>query len=185
MMAWGIPPELAASAARGEDLRVDSFRFLPRSFRPLYESVTPPEGGRVWAPFIPRLAAASIALLTSAGVHLRDRQPAFDLERERREPFWGDPSWRSIPAGVASAELDVCHLHINPTDILADHNVALPLDRMAELAAEGVVGAAAAEHVSVMGFQERSLEDWRTQTAPAIVELLRREGADGVVLAPV
>jgi len=166
-------------------MRVDSFRFLPRSFRPFYEHVDAPEGGPVFTPFERRLAEASVALLTSAGVHLRDRQPGFDLERERREPFWGDPSWRSIPSGVTSAELAVDHLHINPTDILADHNVALPLDRLAELVAEGVVGAVAPEHVSVMGFQERSLEDWRTRTAPEIVGMLRAEGADGVVLAPV
>jgi len=166
-------------------MRVDSFRFLPRSFRPLYESIPPPGGGPVWAPFAPRLAVASIALLTSAGLHLRGRQPSFDLERERREPFWGDPSWRSIPAGISSGELAMCHLHVNSADILADHNVALPLDRLAELVADGVVGAVAAEHVSVMGFQERSLEVWRAQTAPSIVKLLRGEGADGVVLAPV
>lgn len=166
-------------------MRVDSFRFLPRSFRPLYESMPLPAPGPVWAPLAPRLAGACIALLTSAGLHLRDSQPSFDLERERREPFWGDPSWRSIPGGVSTGALAMCHLHVNPADILADHNVALPLDRLAELAADGVVGAVAAEHVSVMGFQERSLEAWRAQTVPAIVELLRAEGADGVVLAPV
>jgi hypothetical protein len=43
----------------------------------------------------------------------------------------------------------------------------------------------APEHISVMGYQERSLEGWRTQTLPEVVELLRAEGADGVVLAPV
>ncbi|MGH7750719.1 MAG: hypothetical protein ACREQ5_39005 [Candidatus Dormibacteria bacterium] len=166
-------------------MRVDSFRFLPRSFRPLYEQVSAPEGEPAWAPFEPRLGSATIALLTSAGLHLEGAQPAFDLERERREPTWGDPSWRRIPASVGHGELGMCHLHVNPTDILADHNVALPLDRLAELAAGGVIGAVAAEHVSVMGYQERSLEGWRTRTLPEVVELLRGEGADGVVLAPV
>lgn len=166
-------------------MRVDSFRFLPRSFRPLYENVSAPEGEPAWAPFEPRLGAATIALLTSAGLHLEGVQPPFDLERERREPAWGDPSWRRIPAALGGAELGMCHLHVNPTDILADHNVALPLDRLAELAAGGVVGAAAAEHVSVMGYQERSLDGWRTGTLPEVVDLLRGEGADGVVLAPV
>jgi D-proline reductase (dithiol) PrdB len=166
-------------------VRVDSFRFLPRSFRPLYENVAAPEGEPAWTAFEPRLAAASIALVTSAGLHLDGVQPGFDLERERREPAWGDPSWRRIPATVGAGALGMCHLHVNPTDILADHNVALPLDRLAELAADGVVGAVAPEHISVMGYQERSLEGWRTRTLPEVVELLRTEGADGVVLAPV
>lgn len=166
-------------------MRIDSFRFLPRSFRPLYEHVDAPEGEMPWAPFEPRLAAARIALLTSAGLHLEGVQPGFDLERERREPTWGDPSWRRIPAVVTSAELGMCHLHVNPTDVLADHNVALPLDRLAELVADGVVSAVAPEHVSVMGYQERSLDGWRSSTLPEVVDMLRGEAADGVVLAPV
>jgi D-proline reductase (dithiol) PrdB len=166
-------------------VRVDSFRFLPRSFRPLYEHVDAPEGEMPWAPFAPRLAGATIALLTSAGLHLEGSQPPFDLERERQEPTWGDPSWRRIPAAVTSPELGMCHLHVNPADVLADHNVALPLDRLRELVGEGVVGAVAPEHVSVMGYQERSLEGWRSTTLPEILDLLRGEAADGVVLAPV
>jgi D-proline reductase (dithiol) PrdB len=166
-------------------MRVDSFRFLPRSFRPLYEHVDAPEGEMPWAPFEPRLAAARIALVTSAGLHLEGVQPGFDLERERREPTWGDPSWRRIPAGVASGALGMCHLHVNATDVLADHNIALPLDRLAELVAEGVVGAVAPEHVSVMGYQERLLGGWRSTTLPEVVDMLRGEAADGVILAPV
>ena len=166
-------------------MRVDSLRFLPRSFRPLYEHVAAPQRAMPWAPFGPRLAGARIALLTSAGLHLDGVQPPFDLERERREPTWGDPSWRRIPAGVTSSALGMCHLHVNPADVLADHNVALPTDRLAELAAQGMVGAVAGEHVSVMGYQERSLEGWRTSTLPEVVDLLRGEAADGLVLAPV
>ena len=166
-------------------MRVDSFRFLPRSFRPLYEHIPTPEGDMPWAPFEPRLAGAAVVLLSSAGLHLEGVQPPFDLDRERREPTWGDPSWRSIPAGVRSGELGMCHLHVNSADVLADHNVALPTDRLAELVSEGVVGAMAPQHVSVMGYQERSLEGWRTTTLPEIVDMLRGEAADGVVLAPV
>jgi hypothetical protein len=36
-----------------------------------------------------------------------------------------------------------------------------------------------------MGYQQAGLAEWRTRTAPEIVSLLRDEGADGVVLAPV
>jgi hypothetical protein len=35
-----------------------------------------------------------------------------------------------------------------------------------------------------MGYQDRSLEDWRRTTAPAIVEHLRAQQADALVLAP-
>lgn len=168
-------------------MRVDSFAFLPRSFRVLYDSATPAPGDDepVWAPFDVRLADSSIALLTSAGLHVAATQAPFDAERERREPTWGDPSWRVIPGDAAQGTLGMTHLHVNNDDVLADHEVALPMHGLRALAQEGVVGQAAASHVSVMGYQEAGARVWREQTAPAIVEHLRDERVHGLVLAPV
>jgi D-proline reductase (dithiol) PrdB len=168
-------------------MQIDSYRFLPRSFRPFYENAEPIEGEAdpVWAPFELRLADARISLLTSAGLHVHELQQGFDLDRERREPTWGDPTWRRIPATAAAGQLAMSHLHVNPADILVDPNVALPSRRLDELVADGIVGASTESHVSVMGFQESGLLVWRNETAPQIVELLRDERVDGVVLAPV
>jgi D-proline reductase (dithiol) PrdB len=167
-------------------MRIDSFAFLPRSFRPLFEKPPrlPGHETPVWAPFEKRLADAKVGLLTSAGLYVKATQPSFDGEREKREPTWGDPSWRAIPAEVTTPELGMMHLHLNPTDVLADHEIALPSASLAALVADGVLGAATSRHVSVMGFQQAGLELWRSETAPAIAALLREEGADGVVLAP-
>ena len=168
-------------------MKVDSFRFLPRSFRALYEDAELPASepaGPVWAPFEKRLSGSRVALVTSAGLHLRS-QPAFDLDGERARPQWGDPSWRAIPATTPGPELRVAHLHINDADILADPEIALPMRTLAGLVQAGMVGSAVATHISVMGFQEAGLEGWRTGALPEIVALLRAEGADGVVLAPV
>jgi hypothetical protein len=165
---------------------VDSYRFLPRSFRPLYEGrgPFPGEEASVWAPFSKRLADSRVALLTSAGLYLKASQPSFDLEREQSQPDWGDPTWRSIPASALADELAVAHLHINEDDLLADPEIALPMRLLGELAREGVVGGAVANHVAVMGYQDRGLSDWRATTAPAIVSHLRDQGADALVLAP-
>jgi D-proline reductase (dithiol) PrdB len=167
-------------------LVVDSYRFLPRSFRPYYEGRGPLDGeeGPVWAPFDRRLAAARIALLTSAGVYLKASQPGFDLEGERARPEWGDPTWRTIPASARPGDLGVSHLHINDADIHADPEIALPMRLLGELADEGVIGGTVAEHIAVMGYQDRHLTDWRATTAPAIVAHLRGQGADALVLAP-
>jgi len=167
-------------------MRVDSFAFLPRSFRPLFEKPPrlPGHEAPLWAPFEKRLAEARVALLTSAGLYVKAAQPPFDGEREKREPTWGDPSWRAIPAGVTTTELGMMHLHLNATDVLADHDIALPTRVLAELVREGTVGSSTSQHVSVMGFQQAGLAVWRNETAPSIAALLREEGADGVVLAP-
>jgi D-proline reductase (dithiol) PrdB len=166
---------------------VDSYRFLPRSFHPLYANAQPVEGERdpVWAPFDKRLAESRIALLTSAGLSLAGDQAPFDLERERAEPTWGDPSFRVLPHDLSGRTLGMSHLHVNNADVLADHNVALPTDVLDDAVASGMVGSAAPRHVSVMGYQERGAHVWREETGPAIAELLRDDAVDGVVLAPV
>jgi D-proline reductase (dithiol) PrdB len=165
-------------------LIVDSYRFLPRSFRPLYEGRGPFPGEEepVWAPFSKRLAEARIALLTSAGLYVRGAQPAFDLEGERERPDWGDPTWRSIPS--SAPDLGCAHLHINDEDLLADPEIALPRRLLSELASEGVIGGAVDSHVAVMGYQDRNLRDWHSTTAPEIVSHLRSQDADALVLAP-
>ena len=166
---------------------VDSYRFLPRSFRPLYENPArlPGEDEPVWTPVATRLAETRVALVTSAGLFVDGEQPSFDLERERREPAWGDPSWRRLPPQLTPGRLAMAHLHVNPADILADRNVALPVDVLDDLTGDGMAGGATRDHVSVMGYQEHGLAGWRETTAPAIAGLLREQGAGAVVLAPV
>lgn len=167
-------------------MRVDSFKFLPRTFRPLYEGrgPFPGEDEPVWSPFEKRLGQSRIALLTSAGVYLKDSQTSFDLEREQTHPDWGDPTWRAIPAATTPRNIGVAHLHINDEDLLADPEIALPMHMLGELAGEGVIGGTVAEHVSVMGYQDRSLRDWQNRTAPELVAHLRDQVADGLILAP-
>ena len=167
-------------------MNVDSFRFLPRTFRPLYQGRGPFHGedDPVWASFGKRLAESRIALLTSAGLYLKATQGSFDLAREQTQPEWGDPTWRRIPAASKPSDLAVAHLHINDEDLLADPEIALPAKALAQLVAEGVVGSATPEHISVMGYQERSLEGWRQETLPELIVHLRDQNADGLILAP-
>jgi D-proline reductase (dithiol) PrdB len=166
---------------------VDSYRFLPRSFVPLFSGVTPAPGDDrpVWAPFEKRLAEARIALLTSAGLYLEGEQRPFDGEREKAEPTWGDPTHRVLPSPLDGRPIGMMHLHVNHEDVLADPEIALPLGGLAALVAEGRIGSVAPRHVSVMGYQQAGLEVWRQETSPAIVELLRDQETDGLILAPV
>ena len=87
---------------------VDSYRFLPRSFRPLYKGREPfpGEDAPVWASFEKRLATSRIALLSSAAL-LKGSQPSFDTEHEQDNPEWGDPSWGAIPAGAEATKIAV------------------------------------------------------------------------------
>ncbi len=163
---------------------VDSFRYLPRSFVPFYEQRTYDVNAPVWTPLDRPVREATFGLLTSAGVYLRDRQEPFDLERERAEPTWGDPSLRVIPADATESDVDVAHLHINTEPIRRDLDVALPLRTFRRLAEDGVIGALASEHYSVMGFQEPGLEVWVNETGPEIAARCHNADIDVLVLAP-
>ena len=132
----------------------------------------------MWTPFAKRLSEARIALLSSAGLYLKASQPAFDVEGERSRPEWGDPTWRAIPANTKPYELGMAHLHLNPEDLLADPEIALPMRGLSELA------NSTTKHIGVMGYQERSLRDWHRTTSVEIIEFLRGQEADGLILAP-
>ncbi len=163
---------------------VDSFKFLPRSFRPMFENADIQVDGPVWAPFEKPLAESAIAVLSSAGIFLRDTQESFDVEREKREPTWGDPSWRAIPRDVSQDRIDAAHLHLNTQHVKRDVGVALGLRALAALEEDGVIGRLASENYSVMGFQAGGCEVWQTQTGPEIIARLRDAEVDAILLAP-
>ena len=163
---------------------VDSYKYLPRSFRVGYEQMSMQADTPAWTALERPVEEATIALLTSAGLYLRGEQQPFDGERERREPTWGDPTYRVIPREVTQSQIDATHLHLNTRDLLTDFNVALPIRAFDTLAAEGAIGRLAAEHYSFMGFQERDLEEWRTRYGPEVARRLREQEVDALVLAP-
>jgi hypothetical protein len=163
---------------------VDSFKYLPRSFRPMFQNIQIEVDGPVWAPFEKPLAEATLAVLSSAGIFLPDTQESFDVERERREPHWGDPSWRAIPRDVSQDRIDAAHLHINTEHVKRDVGVALGLRALAALEADGVIGRLATENYSVMGFQQAGCEVWQSKTGPEIAGRLRDAAVDALLLAP-
>jgi hypothetical protein len=57
-----------------------------------------------WTPLRKPLAESTVAFVSSAGI-ARLGDPAFDQEHERRDPWWGDPSYRLIPRGTRTAEV--------------------------------------------------------------------------------
>ncbi|CAB5134457.1 hypothetical protein D3OALGA1CA_3443 [Olavius algarvensis associated proteobacterium Delta 3] len=68
--------------------------------------------------------------MTSAGISLKS-DPPVDMEREKQEPTWSDPSFRKLPRDTKEIDITFNYLHINCTPICQDVNVILPLARMA------------------------------------------------------
>ena len=129
-----------------------------------------------FTPFDGDLRRASIALVTAAGVHLREQEP-FNIADEL-----GDLTYRLIPPDVDAAQLMVTHHHYDHADADADINVVFPIDALRELAAEGFVGGVARKHVGYMGYTMQ-LKAMYEGTAPQIANEIDRGGrADAVVL---
>jgi hypothetical protein len=98
-----------------ETRAIDRWRFLPPRLVQLLEArldAAPPATEIPFTPFARPLSAARIALLSTAGISCLP-DPPFDMEGERINPMWGDPSWRRILATASAATVAVNHLHID------------------------------------------------------------------------
>ena len=165
---------------------VDGFRFLPPSLaawiRRYHIPPTAFAGEIPWTPMAAPLNRSVLALVTSAGISLKS-DPPFDMEREKREPLWGDRSFRMIPAGTTARDVNANHLHINTGYILEDINVMLPLGRMAEFEQEGIIGRLAPTSYSFYGYQWQNTEFIEQAIAP-MARRMQEEEVDAVLLTP-
>ena len=186
MPATGGPWALGAAGRSPYGPTVDPYRYLPFVTRQIMqawaEREQPPEIP-AWTPLDRPLAASRVALLTSAGVSLRTDRP-FDQQGERADPWWGDPTWRSLPAEVTVEDVQFSHLHVDRTPAEEDLDVVLPLHRLNELVDEGVVGSVSPRHFSTMGYVLDATELTGT-TAPELAAALHDDEVDLVLLVPV
>jgi D-proline reductase (dithiol) PrdB len=166
---------------------VDSFKFLPRSLAAFYQATNrQPELPIPWTPLNRPVSQSKFGLITSGGLYLSGIQAPFDVEREKQEPTWGDPTFRRLPVDTSQEQVAVSHLHLNPQDILVDFNILLPLQRFRELVAAGRVGGLAAQAYSFMGFQgyPPDTRPWQDTYGPQVAAELKAEGADCALLVP-
>ena len=123
----------------------------------------------------PALAERRVALVTTAGLHRRqDRH----FSRQSRE-------FRVIPGEVEAQDLVMSQSSVNfdRTGFQQDVNVVFPIDRMRDLAREGVIGALAAYHYSFMG---AGIDPYALEaTARQVAGWLKDDGVSAVFLTPV
>ena len=167
------------------DKAVNGFRFLPPSLGAWIAKDIPAQpykGDIPWTPLKKQIRKTSFALMTSAGINMK-KDPPFDVAREKREPTWGDPSSRQIPASAGERDIDVNHLHINTDYIKQDINVMLPLKRFQEFEKEGIIGRLASTCYSYYGFQMDPAE-LLERTMPGVAGQMQAEKVEAVLLTP-
>ena len=135
-----------------------------------------------WTPLNKQVRECRVALVSSGGLYHRDDMP-FDMEREKQEPLWGDPTFREIPRGVRQDEIRTAHLHYENAHARQDCNCMLPAAILEELCTAGEIGSITDHHLTFMGYQPKPGVFMR-ETAPRMAERLIEMSADLVLLSP-
>ncbi len=126
------------------------------------------------------LGDARIALVSTAGLVVPG-DPPFDAKVKG-----GDFSYRVVPDGVDVQSLEDHHRSdaFDHGGVAADRNMALPLDRLHELASAGRIGSAAPRHISLMGSITAPGRLIR-RTLPAVADILVEDAVDIALMVPV
>jgi D-proline reductase (dithiol) PrdB len=122
----------------------------------------------------PKLAESRVAVISTAGLQRRGDRP-FDL---------GAADYRVILGETAAEDLVMSHVSSNfdRAGYQQDMNVCFPIDRLNELAADGVIGSVAKYHYSFMG--ATAPEDMEAPTRQ-LASLLKADDVNAVLLIPV
>jgi len=127
-------------------------------------------------PFVqpPALDKLKVAIISTAGLHLKDDRP-FGL---------GESDYRLIPSATPAGDLVMSHISTNfdRTGFQMDLNMVFPLDRLNELAREGCIGSVASYHYSFMGATEPQQME---QTVRNLAKIMKKDGVNSVLLVPV
>jgi D-proline reductase (dithiol) PrdB len=125
-----------------------------------------------WTPLRRPVAEATVALVSTAGVHLAT-DPPFDIR--------GDGSFRVIPRDAVPGDLVLTHPAYDRRDAQRDLNLVLPLERLRELESEGVIGRVARDHY---GFGLSPDDHALTEPGREMACRLTQEQVDLALLVP-
>jgi len=132
-----------------------------------------------WTPFTGDIAKCKVALVTTAGVHMKDQTP-FDMDDEE-----GDFTYREIPGHGPVTDLMITHKYYDHRSADKDINIVFPLERLEEMAKRGEIGSLALRHYGFMGHIVGSkVDSLINKTAPEIARHLKEDGADIALLTP-
>lgn len=122
----------------------------------------------------PPLSERRIAIISTAGLHGRDDRPFTSMSGE----------YRIIPGDTKADDLIMSHISTNfdRTGFQQDWNIVFPIDRLRELADEGVIGSVAKFHYAFMGATDPMKME---PMARDLASLLKKDGVNGILLVPV
>jgi D-proline reductase (dithiol) PrdB len=126
-----------------------------------------------WTPLRHAPQSATVALVTTAGVHLRGDRPFAGID---------DASYRAIPGAAAAHDLTVSHPFFEARELEQDLDAIFPVTRLRELQQLGEIGRVAPTHYSFMGM----VPHWQRLLDPGreVAAQLQAAGVEAVILTP-
>jgi D-proline reductase (dithiol) PrdB len=131
-----------------------------------------------WTSYTGRPTEQTIALITSGGLYLKDRQAPFNTTS-----IHGDPSFREIPKTARQQDFGIAHAHFDHSLAEQDINVIFPLQRLIELEREKIIGKVAETHYSFSYVND--IVTLLTGSVPQLLQKLKAAAVDILLLVPV
>lgn len=127
-------------------------------------------------PFVggPPLSERKIAIVSTAALYPRDGEPLLHNSGDYLE----------IPSSLPAGDILMSHVSINfdRTGWQRDINTIFPIDRLNELADDGVIGAASDIHFTLKGATEPTK---MLESVESIAARVNRDRIDSILLSPV
>ena len=122
----------------------------------------------------PEMSAMRVALVSTAGLHLRGDRPFTGM----------DGNFRVIDGTSRASDLVMTHISTNfdRTGFQQDWNVVFPIDRLQEMADKDRIGSVAGYHYSFMG---AASPEKMAPSAKNLAGLLKADNVDAALLIPV
>lgn len=127
------------------------------------------------APVKKALKDSRVALITTAGVHLKEDEP-FDTSGS-------DPTYRVVPSNTPVDSLTITHGHYDEEQAKEDVNVVFPIERLRELEEAGKIGSIAKNFYTFRGYIPKT-RPLIKKTAPEVAETLVKDQVDIAILSP-
>ncbi len=123
------------------------------------------------------LSEAHLTFVSSAGVQPKTTMP-FDVVH----PV-GDYSFRRVSSSSMVVDLEIHQIKYPTSGAVRDLNVIFPIERLQELAAEGVIGSLTPNFFSFIGYQ-MDPPTFESTLAEDIASAVVADGADAALLCP-
>lgn len=118
-----------------------------------------------------------VALLTSAGAHLKS-DPPFNVDNPA-----GDHTIRIIPSDTNEEDLTVTHIYYDTKSAKIDPSIVFPLKQLKSMADEGIIGSLSDTNIGLNGgILDTALVE--KESIPKVIERFRDEHVDVALLVP-